>query len=89
MKIDLTKAAAKDLDRIVARTGLTPQAVLRKSLFFLHAYLKADARGDAWVILPNTSVDNLDDYPRVVTPKWIPNRLKGGKKLCHLNNKLV
>ena len=73
LKIDLTKAASEELNRLVKSTGLSPEMVWQKSFNLLRAYLKADARGDAWIILPCTSVDNLSNYSRVVVP-GISNR---------------
>jgi hypothetical protein len=68
IEIDLTPAAYLELTRISEQTGLTKAKVIQKSFNLFRTYLVARSVGDEWLVLPNTSVNDYDELPRVVVP---------------------
>lgn len=72
MNIDLTQEATEELDRIVKCTGLSPRMVWQKSFNLFRAYLEARSRGDNWIVLESTDIDDLPNHSRVIVP-GVPN----------------
>lgn len=68
IEIKLTKEADEELNRLSDLTGFTRKRIIQHAFTLFRLYVETRSQGDEWILLPNTSLDDLSGFDRIDIP---------------------